>query len=108
MRVRQPALWSLLHPRAVAVVGASDNPDKVGGRPLRHLLAHGFKGALYPVTQRGMPVQGLPSYTSLSALPEVPDVAILCVPADRAAWRSKPVPGSAFRMRCCSPRASPR
>lgn len=85
MRVRQPALWSLLHPCAVAVVGASDNPDKVGGRPLRHLLAHGFRGALYPVTQRGTPVQGLTSYTSLAALPEVPDVAILCVPADRAA-----------------------
>lgn len=77
-------LHSLLHPRSVAVVGASDNPDKVGGRPLRHLIAHGFAGRLYPVTQRGAPVQGLESRTSLAALPEVPDVAILCVPAERA------------------------
>lgn len=77
-------LSSLLHPRAVAVVGASDNPDKVGGRPLRHLISHGFAGKLYPVTQRGDPVQGLTSYTSLAALPEAPDVAILSVPADRA------------------------
>ncbi|AMN46187.1 hypothetical protein ACG33_03515 [Steroidobacter denitrificans] len=75
---------SLLNPRAVAVVGASDNADKVGGRPLRHLISHGFAGNLYPVTRHGTPVQGLPSYTSLAALPEVPDVAILCVPADRA------------------------
>ncbi|MDY0067259.1 MAG: CoA-binding protein [Steroidobacteraceae bacterium] len=81
---RKGSLRSLLHPRAVAVVGASDNADKVGGRPLRHLIAHGFAGRLYPVTQRGAPVQGLPSYTSLAALPEAPDVAILCVPADRA------------------------
>lgn len=77
-------LSSLLYPRAVAVVGASDNPDKVGGRPLRHLLSHGYAGRLYPVTQRGAPVMGLPSYISLDALPEVPDVAILSVPATRA------------------------
>lgn len=75
---------TLLHPRAVAVVGASDNPDKVGGRPLRHLIAHGFAGKLYPVTQRGAPVQSLTSYTSLAALPEVPDVAILSLPAESA------------------------
>ena len=85
MPERTNSLHSLLHPRSVAVVGASDNPDKVGGRPLRHLLAHGFAGRLYPVTQRGDPVQGLDSCTSLAALPEVPDVAILCVPAERAA-----------------------
>lgn len=84
MSKRARSLDSLLHPRAVAVVGASDNADKVGGRPLRHLISHGFAGRLYPVTQRGAPVQGLASFTSLAALPEVPDVAILCVPADRA------------------------
>lgn len=81
---RPDSLRSLLHPRSVAVVGASDNPDKVGGRPLRHLISHGFTGRLYPVTQHGSPVQGLPSYTSLAALPEAPDAAILCVPAERA------------------------
>ena len=84
MNTRAHSIESLLYPRAVAVVGASDNADKVGGRPLRHLITHGFAGRLYPVTQRGTPVQGLASYTSLAALPEVPDVAILCVPADRA------------------------
>ena len=78
-------LHSLLHPRSVAIVGASDNPDKVGGRPLRHLISHGFAGRLYPVNPRGTPVQGLDAHTSLAALPEVPDVALLCVPAERAA-----------------------
>lgn len=85
MATRESSLHSLLYPRSVAVVGASDNPDKVGGRPLRHLLAHGFRGRLYPVTRRGTPVQGLDSCTSLAALPEVPDVAVLCVPAEHAA-----------------------
>lgn len=78
------SLSSLLHPQAVAVVGASENPDKVGGRPLRHLLAHGYAGRLYPVTQRGNSVLGLPAYASLDLLPEVPDVAILSVPAVNA------------------------
>ncbi len=77
-------LHFLLRPRSVAVVGASDNPDKVGGRPLRHLISHGFAGRLYPVNPRGTPVQGLDSHTSLAALPEAPDVALLCVPAERA------------------------
>lgn len=84
MAGRTSDLHALLHPGSVAVVGASDNPDKVGGRPLRHLISHGFAGRLYPVNPRGTPVLGLRAHTSLAALPEVPDVALLCVPADRA------------------------
>lgn len=84
MSERRNDLHTLLHPRSVAVVGASDNPDKVGGRPVRHLIAHGFAGRLYPVNPGGTPVQGLDSHTNLAELPEVPDVALLCVPAERA------------------------
>ena len=77
-------MQSLLNPRTVAIVGASDNIHKIGGRPLHYLLKHGFAGRVFPVSQRGGPVQGLESYPSLDALPHAPDSVILSVPADAA------------------------
>lgn len=74
----------LLAPRSVAIVGASDNVHKIGGRPLHYLQRHGFTGRLYPVSQRGEPVQGLPSFRRLEDLPEAPDCVILSVPATAA------------------------
>src|SRR5579884_4499287 len=47
-----PSLDSLLAPRSVAVIGASDDPDKVGGRPIDYLRRFGFQGAVYPVNPR--------------------------------------------------------
>jgi acyl-CoA synthetase (NDP forming) len=74
----------LLAPRSVAIVGASGNVHKIGGRPLHYLQRLGFAGRLYPVSQRGEPVQGLPSFARLEDLPEAPDCVILCVPATAA------------------------
>ncbi|MFL6664202.1 MAG: CoA-binding protein [Rhizobacter sp.] len=78
-----PSLETLLRPRSVAVVGASDNPDKVGGRPLKY-LQQGFAGRLYPVNPRQQTVQGIVAHARLADLPEVPDVAILCVGSEHA------------------------
>jgi succinyl-CoA synthetase alpha subunit len=78
------ALDTLLAPASVAVVGASDNPHKVGGRPLRYLLDQGYAGRVYAVNPRQSTVQGLKAHASLEALPEVPDVAVLCVAAEQA------------------------
>lgn len=81
---RAPAqLDSMLRPRSVAVVGASDNPNKVGGRPLVYLREQGFRGPVYPVNPRSRSIQGLRSYASLADLPEVPDAVVLCVGADQ-------------------------
>jgi len=76
---------SLVTPQSVAVVGASSNLDKVGGRPLHYLLTQGFAGTVYAVNPRSKHVQGVQAYASLDALPEVPDVAVLCIGADQAA-----------------------
>lgn len=75
---------ALLRPRSVAIVGASDNIQKIGGRPLHYLLGHGYPGRVFPVSQRGGLVQGIESYPSLDALPEPPDAVILSVPAEAA------------------------
>jgi acyl-CoA synthetase (NDP forming) len=68
---------SLLSPRSVALVGASDDVTKTASRPLRFLRRLGFKGAVYPVNPRRETVLGERAWPSLAALPEVPDHAYI-------------------------------
>src|SRR5262249_2198391 len=72
----------LLHPRSVAVFGASDSLDKFGGRIMHFLVRHGFAGTIYPINLRRSVVVGHAAYPSIGAVPAPPDVAILAVPAD--------------------------
>ncbi|GGJ39876.1 acetate--CoA ligase family protein [Streptomyces brasiliensis] len=74
-------LRPLTRPRSVAVIGASRDTAKPGGRVLRSLRRHGFPGAIHPVNPAGGEVGGLPAVTSLSALPVVPDLACIALPA---------------------------
>lgn len=74
-------LRPLARPGSVAVVGASRDTGKPGGRVLRSLRQHGFAGAIHPVNPAGGEVGGLPAVTSLGALPAVPDLACVALPA---------------------------
>jgi acetate---CoA ligase (ADP-forming) len=71
----------LLRARSVAVVGASDDGTKASGRTLRYLLRYGYGGAIYPVNPRRERVQGVRAYASLADLPEVPELAVVVLPA---------------------------
>ncbi len=75
------SLAALFSPRSVALVGASSDPRKLGGRPLHNLLQFGYRGRIYPVNPGASEVQGVTSYASVRDLPEVPDQAIVVVPA---------------------------
>jgi predicted CoA-binding protein len=68
---------ALLHPRSVAIVGASDDPTKTTGRPLRFLRQSGFAGAVYPVNPKRETVLGERAWPSIAALPEVPEHAYI-------------------------------
>jgi acetyl-CoA synthetase (ADP-forming) len=72
----------ILHPRSVAVFGASDSKDKFGGRIMHFLGRHGFAGEIYPINPRRREVVGRKAYPSIAAAPGPPDVAILAVPAE--------------------------
>jgi acyl-CoA synthetase (NDP forming) len=74
----------LLEPRSIAVIGASTDPRKLTGMLLSFLGDSGFEGAVYPVNPRSTAINGLTCYPSVSALPEVPDVAVIGVPGDTA------------------------
>lgn len=70
----------ILHPKSVAIVGASDSEAKWGGRLLRYMLRHRHDGPLYPINARAKELMGLPSYPSLLDCPGPVDLAILLVP----------------------------
>lgn len=80
-----PRLQRAFAPRHIAVVGATEDRNKVGGRPLHYLQRFGFQGAVYPINPKRETIQGLTAYTSLAATPEVPDVAIVAVGQDAVA-----------------------
>jgi acyl-CoA synthetase (NDP forming) len=79
--VKPTSLDALFRPRSVAILGASDDPNRISGRPVRYLIEGGFTGEIYPVNPNRTTVQGLTAYPSLTAVPGVPDVALLAVPA---------------------------
>ncbi|HEX3179099.1 MAG TPA: CoA-binding protein, partial [Methylomirabilota bacterium] len=70
----------ILHPRSVAVLGASDSKQKFGGRIMNFLVHHGFAGEIYPINLHRSEVLGRKAYASIGAVPAPPDVAILAVP----------------------------
>lgn len=73
-----------LDPGSIAVIGASDNPNKIGGRPVDYLARFGFRGAVYPINPNRAEIQGLRSFPGLAALPRAPDMAIIAVPGEAA------------------------
>ncbi|ODT18725.1 MAG: CoA-binding protein [Hyphomicrobium sp. SCN 65-11] len=78
------SLKPLLAPRSIAVLGASENPNKIGGRPLAYLKRFGFKGPVWAINPTRPEVQGFKSIPSLDDLPEVPDTVVVAVPGDNA------------------------
>ena len=78
------SLQLVLNPASVAVIGASENPDKIGGRPVDYLARFGFRGRVFPINPNRTELQGLRSFPNLAALPAPPEVAIIAVPGAQA------------------------
>lgn len=73
------ALHYFHNPESIAVIGASNDPDKIGGRPIAYMRRYGFTGNLYPINPNRPEIQGLRAYASLDELPEIPDVIVVAV-----------------------------
>ncbi len=67
-------------PGSLAVVGASRRRGSIGGELFRNVLAADFQGSAYPLNREGEPVGGVRGYRSLDELPEVVDLAVICLP----------------------------
>ncbi len=72
----------LLHPRSLAVIGASDRPNSVGAVVMKNLAAAGFAGTVMPVNPKHKIVAGLPSHADIADLPIAPDLAVICTPPE--------------------------
>lgn len=77
-------LTKLIRPGSLAVLGASNDPTRIGGRPIAYMKTRGFAGALYPVNPNRETVQGLKAYARLADVPGTVDAAIIAVPASSA------------------------
>jgi acyl-CoA synthetase (NDP forming) len=77
-------LKAALDPRSVAIIGASENPNKVGGRPVHYLEKFGFKGRIFPINPSRKEIQGHKCYPGLADLPEAPEMVIVAVAGDNA------------------------
>ena len=77
-------LEQALNPRSVAVIGASDNPHKIGGRPILYMKRYGYRGAIYPINPTRAQVQELRSYPDLASLPQAPELVVVAVAGDDA------------------------
>ncbi len=76
-------LGVLFDPDSVAVVGASEDPGRLGFHVMKSLLGGGYKGAVYPVNPRRWEVMGMPSYPSLSEIPGGVDLCVIVLPVER-------------------------
>lgn len=74
---------ALLNPASVAIVGASNDPTKLTGRPIAHLQRHGYPGRIYPINPRYQTIGDLVCYADARDLPEAPDLGLVLVGADR-------------------------
>jgi acyl-CoA synthetase (NDP forming) len=70
-----------MNPSAVAVVGASSTPGKLGHTILKNIIDSGFDGPIYPVNPRGGDILGLKAYASLTGPPASPDLCVVITPA---------------------------
>lgn len=76
------SLEGFFDPGSVAVIGVGREPGGVGRAVLDNLVSAGFAGALYPVNPRADEIAGLRCYHAIAELPEIPDLAVIAVPAD--------------------------
>ena len=79
----QSGLDALFNPRSVAIIGASQDPTRIGGRPLRYLKESGFQGEIWPVNPRRERVQGIEARPRIAEVPGAIDVAIVAVRAEQ-------------------------
>ena len=74
-------LTPLFEPRSVALIGASDRPEKVGGRLLENLVGGGFQGKLFAVNPRHTVLGTIPCVPTVAELPEPVELAVIATPA---------------------------
>ena len=82
MKKNWEAMDAIFNPGSVAVIGASDNPGKLGSHVMRSLIEGNYPGKIYPVNPGKDEILGLNAYPSLLHIPEGIDLSIIVLPAE--------------------------
>ena len=78
---RKKVYQHLFYPKSIAVIGASNNGLKPGGRVIEKIKENGYEGKLLPVNPKSPEILNIKSYPSIDQLPEIPDLAIIAIPS---------------------------
>lgn len=81
-RAEAASIERFFNPRSVAVIGASRRQETIGQALVRNLITGDFAGRVYAVNPTSNAVSGLPTYRSVTEIPDDVDVAIVAVPAE--------------------------
>ena len=76
-------LNNIFNPKRIALIGVTTNPNSVSGKVLINLVSGGFRGVVYPVNPEHEAVMGIPCYPDVKSLPKIPDLGIICSPAEK-------------------------
>jgi acetyltransferase len=74
-------LQHFFNPSSVAVVGASQNPSKIGYEILNNIVQYGYGGSVYPINPKAQEILGLKAYPDLISVPSKIDLAVIALPA---------------------------
>jgi len=79
--VNYAALDGIMHPKAIAVIGASATPGKIGFTVLDNLIKQGYSGEIYPINPGEQEILGHKCYASVLDVPGEIDAAVVTIPA---------------------------
>jgi acyl-CoA synthetase (NDP forming) len=85
MERQMTRMKALFNPASVAIIGASDKPDKLGFHVMKSLTQGGYQGRIFPVNPGAQEIMGLTAVPSVSACDGEADLAVVVVPASRVA-----------------------
>ena len=71
----------IFNPRVLAVIGASNDPEKRGYRAIKTLMAENYEGTIIPINPRANEILGLKCYATLDDVPGDIDLALVCTAA---------------------------
>ncbi len=82
MAANRSDLKGFFNPESIAIFGVSTGAYRFGGQSfLGKLIECRYPGRIYPVHPKAEEIQGLRAYPDPLSLPEVPDLALVCVAA---------------------------
>lgn len=81
---RRASLLKAFNPQSIVIFGASENPNKIGGRPLKFFRQCGFAGSVIPIHAERSEIQAYRTAPSIEAMDHRPDLAIVALPGELA------------------------